>query len=108
MTELEQKLYEKQADLFKALAHPLRLSIIAFLKDGERCVCEIVENVPAERSNISRHLALMTSAGVLESRKEGLRVYYKLKRECVLSFLDCVNECILAEIKQDTELIALL
>lgn len=106
--DMKQKLYEKQAELFKALAHPLRMAIVDFLKDGEKCVCEIVEQIAGERSNISKHLALMVSAGVLESRKEGLRVYYKLKRECVLSFLGCVNECILAELKQDSELLSLL
>jgi len=77
MIELKQKLYEKQADLFKALAHPLRLSIVAFLKDGEKCVCEIVENIPAERSNISRHLSVLKQVGFVMDEKRGKQVFIR-------------------------------
>ena len=46
----------------------------------------------AERSNVSRHLSVMVAAGVLESRKDGLKVMYRLKTPCVVGFLECVRE----------------
>src|SRR3990170_3166982 len=84
-------LFEKQAEIAKAVAHPLRIAIIDFLKDGEQCVCDIAEHVGSERSNISRHLSVMVKAGVLEYRKEGLKVIYRLKCVCILDFFSCVT-----------------
>jgi len=83
---------EKQADVAKALAHPLRVAIVGFLRDGEQCVCDIAEHVGAERSNVSRHLSVMVGAGVLGCRKDGLKVFYELKTPCVLRFLGCIDE----------------
>ena len=87
----EMQLYEAKADILKAVAHPLRLAVIEHLGESERCVCEIAEHVGAGRSNISRHLALMVRCGVLANRKEGLKVFYRLRAPCVLNFLDCVE-----------------
>jgi len=84
-------LFQKQAEITKAIAHPLRIAIIDFLKDGEQCVCDIADHVGSERSNISRHLSIMVKAGVLECRKEGLKVIYKLKTPCILEFLSCTS-----------------
>lgn len=86
--------YELQAEMISALAHPLRVAIVDLLKDGEVCVCDIAECVGAERSNTSRHLALMQRAGVLRTRKEGLQVYYSLRTPCVVNFLNCACEAI--------------
>ena len=71
-------LFEKQAEVFKALSQGYRVAIIDFLRDGEQCVCDIAEHIGAERSNVSRHLSVMVSAGVLSYRKDGLKVLYSL------------------------------
>ena len=76
LSKKKQLLFEKQAEIVKAIAHPLRIAIVDFLKDGEQCVCDIAEHIGSEQSNVSRHLSVMVSAGVLEHRKEGLRVIY--------------------------------
>jgi ArsR family transcriptional regulator len=80
-----------QADVLKALAHPLRLAIADYLRDGEQCVCDIAEHVDAERSNVSRHLSVMLNAGVLDRRKDGLRAMYRLQTPCVLNLFSCVT-----------------
>lgn len=85
-----QLLFEKQAEIAKAIAHPLRIAIVDFLQDGEQCVCDIAEFVDSERSNVSRHLSVMVKAGVLEYRKEGLKVIYSLKCPCILDFFSCI------------------
>ena len=83
-------LYGCQAEVIKAVAHPVRIAIVDFLRDQEQCVCDIVTHVGAERSNVSRHLAVMVNAGVLSFRKEGLKVIYRLETCCMLEFLECV------------------
>jgi len=87
----EKRLYRMKADIIKAIAHPLRLAVVEFLRDGEKCVCDIVERLGAGQPNVSRHLSLMVKAGVLSNRKEGLKVYYSLRWNCVANFLLCVE-----------------
>lgn len=100
----KQLLYEKQADIAKAIAHPLRIAIIDFLKDGEQCVCDIAEYVGSERSNVSRHLSVMVNAGLLDYRKEGLNVIYKLKCACIIDFFSCVTR-VLKQQAKDNEIL---
>jgi len=97
--------YEKQAEIAKAIGHPLRVAIIDFLKDGEQCVCDIAQHVGSERSNISRHLSVMVRAGVLGYRKEGLKVIYKLKTPCILDFFSCVTVVIRQQAKESEKLL---
>jgi len=98
-------LFQKQAEVTKAIAHPLRIAIIDFLKDGEQCVCDIAEHVGSERSNISRHLSVMVKAGVLEYRKEGLKVKYRLKCICILDFFSCVTGVLRQQTKENERLL---
>ena len=101
----KQLLFEKQAEIAKAIAHPLRIAIIDFLKNGEQCVCDIAEHAGSERSNISRHLSVMVKAGVLEYRKEGLKVMYKLKCVCILDFFSCITGVLRQQAKENEKLL---
>lgn len=96
------RFYELKAEIIAAAGHPIRLAIIEFLGRGERCVCDIVEHVDAQRSNVSRHLSVMVKAGVLESRKDGLKVLYKLRTPCLINFLACVDQALRERIQQET------
>jgi len=101
-------LFQKQAQIAQAIGHPLRLEIIDFLKDGEQCVCDIAEHIGAERSNVSRHLSLMVAAGVLEHRKVGLKVIYRLKCPCILEFFKCMSGVLKQQVKDDREILKAL
>ena len=103
-----QILFEKQAEIVQALAHPLRIAIVDFLKDGGQCVCDIAEHIGSERSNVSRHLSLMVNAGLLECRKEGLKVIYNLKTPCISECLECITGLLRQQIKNEQELLKLL
>ncbi len=97
------RLYRKQAQVLQAVAHPIRLAIADSLRDGERCVCEIAGHVGSERSNVSRHLAIMLRAGVVECRKEGLMVYYSLRTPCILNFLSCASKVLRTNLAADAK-----
>ena len=101
----KQLLFQKQAQVAAALAHPLRIAILDFLKDGPQCVCDIAEHVGSERSNISRHLSVLVASGILEHRKEGLNVIYELKAPCVLDFFACINTCLKQELQMSKKLL---
>ena len=101
-------LFEKQAEIVKAISHPLRIAIVNFLKDGEQCVCDIAEHIGAERSNVSRHLSVMVNAGLLEYSKEGLKVIYKLKCICIVDFFSCVSSVLKQQVKDNEKLLKVL
>lgn len=98
-------IYDKQAQVLKALSHPLRIAILDFLKDGEQCVCDIAEYIGSERSNVSRHLSLLVSCGVLECRKEGLKVIYSLKAKCIMDFFECITTCLKQQANENIKLL---
>jgi ArsR family transcriptional regulator len=77
--------------LLKALAHPSRLAIADALQSGERSVCDLTALVGADISTVSKHLRLMRAAGLLTAEKRGLKVFYRLKCPCLLSFFECVD-----------------
>ena len=104
----KQLLYEKQAEIAKSIAHPLRMAILEFLKDGDQCVCDIAEYTGSERSNVSKHLAVMLNAGLLEYRKEGLKVIYKLKCKCVIDFFACALKVVKQQAKENEKLLRAL
>jgi ArsR family transcriptional regulator len=101
-------LFARQAEIAKAVAHPLRIAVIDFLQEGEKCVCEIAEHIGSERSNVSRHLALMVHAGVLSCRKDGLKVFYTLRTPCAAEFLSCVVRVLRQQAKENEKLLASL
>ncbi len=104
----KQLLFQKQAEIAKAIAHPLRIAIVDFLRDGEQCVCDIAEHVGSERSNVSRHLSVMVNAGILDYRKQGLKVIYALKTPCILDFFSCVVGVLKQQAKDNESLLKAL
>jgi DNA-binding transcriptional ArsR family regulator len=100
---LNQNLIELESDFLKALARPTRLKILYFLKDGEQCQCKIIPRMKEDQSNISRHLTHMRDAGILESRREGISVYYKIKDKRIFRLLSLADQMIKAEIDQRAE-----
>lgn len=100
--------YEKQADILKALAHPVRVAILDFLKDGEQCVCHIAEYVDSERSNVSKHLSILVSCGILDCRKEGLNMYYRLKAKCIMEFFHCITNCLKQNANENAKLLKVI
>jgi DNA-binding transcriptional ArsR family regulator len=106
MDPKSQAKYEARARIIKAMAHPTRLFIVDQLaREGERCVCELTEMVGSDMSTVSRHLAMLKEAGIIEDEKRGAQVYYSLRMKCVLSFFDCVETVLKRNAKQSMELL---
>lgn len=79
---------DELADLLKAMAHPARLKILNMLRQGEICVCHIENALGKRQPYISQQLMVLRDAGVVESRKDGLQVYYRIHDPRVLHLLD--------------------
>lgn len=91
MNSEQKRLYRLKAEVIAAAGNPIRLAIIDFLKDGEQCVCDITDHVDAKRSNVSRHLGVLLKAGIVDQRKDGLKMIYSLRTPCILNFMKCVE-----------------
>ena len=70
---------DNKLSLLKALADETRYKIIEFLLEGEKCVCEIFPYVKRTQSTVSIHLGNLEDAGILASRREGKKIFYKIK-----------------------------
>ena len=83
---------EQAARAMKAMSHPLRLKILCVLGDQEVSVQDIVESVGTSQSNISQHLAILREKGVLRTRRDANRVYYRVGDTRTLSLLGMMRE----------------
>jgi DNA-binding transcriptional ArsR family regulator len=84
--------FTKQAKMLKALAHESRLLILDRLSRGECSVGDLRELVGSDLSTVSKHLALLRAHGIVEDRREGTAVYYRLVTPCVCNFFACANQ----------------
>jgi ArsR family transcriptional regulator len=88
---MEERILELKAEVLKALAQPTRLKILELLRNGERCICEIVPAINGEQSNISRHISLMQKSHLVTTRKDGVKVMVKVKDPKIFEILDSVS-----------------
>jgi len=77
--------------IFKALCDETRLKIVEYLLDGEKCVCEIVPFTKRTQSTVSIQLKKLENLGILESRRDGKSVYYKLRNRKVKKILKIIK-----------------
>jgi ArsR family transcriptional regulator len=80
--------FNPPANLFKALMHPARLSFLQFLRDGEQCVCHLEAALGCRQAYISQHLMFLREAGLVEDRREGTRIYYRVIKPEVFNLVD--------------------
>ena len=80
------------SEAMQAMAHPLRLKILCLVGNQELSVLEIVDAVGTTQSNISQHLAILRDNGILKSRKEANRVFYRIEDARVLKMISLTRE----------------
>ena len=88
----KQEHIELAARVLKSISHPLRLKILCVLGNTESCVQAIVDDVGTSQSNISQHLAILRNKGVLVTRKDANRVYYRIGDARILQLIGMMRE----------------
>ncbi len=94
-----QEVFQKHADLLKAMSHPKRLEIINVLRDRELSVGELLDMMGLPQANLSQHLQVLRSVGVVTTRKDGKRIYYALAHKNFLKACDLMRHVLLAQYK---------
>jgi ArsR family transcriptional regulator len=80
-----------KAKVYKALSDPVRLEIIEFLSDGEKCVCEIIPHVDIIQPVVSRHLKILKDCGLVKDRKDGTKRLYSLTDLKIFEIIDALT-----------------
>ena len=91
---------EIRAKVIKAMAHPVRLMMIEFLKKEERSFSDIFDLFKLDKSTISKHLLVLRESGIISSRKAGTDMIYRLDVPCVTDFFICVTAVIESNVKK--------
>jgi ArsR family transcriptional regulator len=106
---MEKKLYEMQAELCKTLSNPKRLEILDILKEqGEISVNSLAEILAIPKANTSQHLAVLRQAGVVNTRKDGINVYYSLRSEKISEACSLTRQILLERLEDHVELTDLI
>lgn len=92
--------YEFRARIAKALAHPSRLMMLDALAEQDLCVGELTKLVGADQSTISKHLAVLRNAGIVEDRKDGAMTMYHLKTCCLQGIWECLETVLQLNLKE--------
>jgi len=83
---------EQVAEVLKAVAHPVRLQIVELLETKEMCVGDIVEALGGKQAVTSQQLNMMRDKGVLECRRDGAKVFYRIENKNVIKLLHCMYD----------------
>ncbi|HEX7976728.1 MAG TPA: metalloregulator ArsR/SmtB family transcription factor [Anaerolineales bacterium] len=83
--------YEKHSKLFKVLMHPTRLAILEILRGGEECVCHMEAALGLRQAYISQQLMVLREAGLIQDRRDGWNIFYRVIKPEIYAVLDSAN-----------------
>jgi DNA-binding transcriptional ArsR family regulator len=83
--------YEVNVQLFKLLTHPVRLAILGILRDGEHCVCHMEAHLGLRQAYISQQVAVLREAGLIQDRRDGWNIFYRVTDPRIYSVLDTIQ-----------------
>ncbi len=87
-------IHQVKAEFFRTLGHPARVRVIGLLRDGEKTVGQLQAELGIDSSGASQHLAAMRRAGILEARKEGTSVYYRVRDPRIFQMMGSARQVI--------------
>jgi len=100
MQPVPQEVMQQIAEYFSILSEPMRLRILNLLRDGEKCVQDLVEATETSQANVSKHLKVMLQAGILSRRSEGTSAYYSIEDDLIFELCNLVCDRLATRIEQ--------
>src|SRR3989304_4828629 len=96
--EMDKRIFEMHADICTIFSNPKRLEIIDLLRDGEKSVNELSSLMEIPQANLSQHLSLMRQRGILETRRDGVNIYYSIANPKVIKAFEIMREVLLEQL----------
>ena len=90
-----------KSTVFHALSDPIRLEIVAYLRDGEKCVCEIVPHLNLIQPLVSRHLKILKDAGIVRCRKDGTKRMYSIVDTRICNVVDALTSELVSNLTKE-------
>ena len=91
---------EQVANYFRVLGEPMRLRLLNVLRDGERCVQDLVDETETSQANVSKHLKVMLQAGILAKRSQGTQAFYRVTDDLIFELCNLVCDRLASRIEQ--------
>jgi ArsR family transcriptional regulator len=100
-----QSLRQFKADIFQALGHPTRVAIVEYLRHGETSVGQLCEKVGIEQANASQHLAVLRNKHLVDTRKEGNQIFYRLRDPVLGDMLELMRQYFFAHMNEAMQML---
>jgi len=102
---MDKELYKLHAEICKTLSNPTRLEILNLLRDKELSVSNLINKTKLSQANISQHLSIMKAKGIVDSRREGNQIYYKIVNKKIVKAFDIMREVLSEKLKRENKII---
>ncbi len=96
----DQAVVDQVANYFRVLGEPMRLKLLNVLREGERCVQDLVEETETSQANVSKHLKVMLQAGILAKRNQGTQAFYRVTDDLIFELCNLVCDRLATRIEQ--------
>jgi len=103
-----EEIYELQADLCKIFSNAKRLEIINSLKDKEMSASELIERIGLSKANLSQHMGVLKSKGVILTRREGVNIYYRISNPKIIQACHLIREVLFEQFKEKGKMVSSL
>ena len=99
------ELYNLHAEMCKVFSNPTRLEILNLLRDKKMSVTELINKSKLSQANISQHLSIMKSRGIVFSKRDGKMIYYKLSNQKILKAFDVIKEVLAERLEKNRKIL---
>jgi len=99
------ELYEIHAEMCKVFSNSTRLEILNLLRDKELSVSELIEKTKLSQANISQHLSIMKSKGIVTSNRKGKNIYYRLTNPKIIKAFDIIRDILAEKLKKNGKMV---
>jgi len=103
-----EKIFELHADVCKVFSNSKRLEILNTLRDRELTASELIEKIGLSKANLSQHMSILKSKGVVVSRREGVNIYYRISSPKIIQACDLMREVLLEQLQEKGRMVASL
>jgi ArsR family transcriptional regulator len=103
-----EKIFELHADVCKVFSNSNRLEILNTLRDKEMTASELIEKIGVSKANLSQHMSILKSKGVVLTRREGVNIYYRISNPKIIQACDLMREVLLEQLQEKGKMVATL
>jgi ArsR family transcriptional regulator len=103
-----ERLFDLHADVCKVFANAKRLEVLNTLRDKEMTAGDLINKIGLSKANLSQHMSILKSKGVVLSRREGVNIYYRISSPKIIQACDLMREVLLEQLQEKGKMIATL